>query len=128
MVCKDRKIIISIGSNWEQVYHVKVAKEMLTEIFPGITFTPEVWTDPIGINSDKFLNLLALAYTQLSLKEVETSLKQIEKTCGRKMLDKEHGLVKLDLDVLLFGDTRLHERDWSREYVQRLMGLLLFKR
>lgn len=128
MVCKDRKIIISIGSNWEQVYHVKVAKEMLNEIFPGIAFTPEVWTEPIGINSDKFLNLLALAYTQLSLKEVEASLKQIEKTCGRKMLDKEQGLVKLDLDVLLFGDIRLHERDWRREYVQRLMGLPLFKR
>lgn len=121
------KIIICIGSNYEQVSHVKKAKKMLLDKFPSIVFSPELWTKPIGMESDDFLNLLAVTNTQLPLGEVEATLKEIENECGRKVFDKANGVVKIDLDILMYDRLRLHERDWQRMYIKKLLALPLFE-
>lgn len=121
------KILISIGSNYEQESHVKKAKEMLLGKFPGVVFSPGLWTKPIGMESDDFLNLLAVANTQLTLGEVETILKEIENECDRKVFDKAKGIVKIDLDILMYDRLRLHEHDWQRIYIKKLLGLPLFE-
>lgn len=125
-VAKEVKIIVSIGANFEPETHVKKAKEMLADAFPNICFSHELWTKPIGMRSDDFLNLLAVANTRMPLNEVEGVLKNIETTCGRKGQDKEKGIVKLDLDILLYDKMRLHEGDWQREYVKELLAIPLF--
>lgn len=122
MANKDIMIVISIGSNFEQEVHVEEAKRALGIFFPDITFSQALWTEPVGMESDDFLNLLAVASTHRPLADVEAILKNIEKSCGRKPLDKEMGMVKMDLDILLYDKMRLHEHDWERAYIKKLLA------
>lgn len=35
--------------------------------------------------------------------------------------EKDKNIVKIDIDILLYGDKRLHDKDWTRGYVKELM-------
>ena len=50
------KVKISLGSNINQTDNICKAKKLLANIFPDIQFSKTIWTDPIGIKSDKYLN------------------------------------------------------------------------
>lgn len=122
MVGRKTKIIIALGSNYEQERNITYAMERLREFFPGIVFSGMHWTEPIGIVSDKFVNALGCAEIEdNSMEEVGQKLKLIEQECGRRTEDKSRNLVKLDLDLLQFGDARLKEKDWKREYMSLLL-------
>ena len=46
-------------------------------------------------------------------------MKQIEKENGRLPEDKEQGIVKLDIDLLIADDRILKPDDLKKEFVQR---------
>lgn len=118
-----KKIIIVLGSNHEQEKNVGFAMNQLSQNFPGVRFSRLLWTEPIGMeNSPRFVNALAIAFTDLPEPTVVSVLKGIERQCGRTKEEKSQGIVKLDLDLLLYGDTRRKEEDWERDYVKQLLG------
>ena len=39
---------------------------------------------------------------------------------GRTAEDRRLGIVRIDLDLLQYDDTRFHLRDWERPYVKLL--------
>ncbi len=122
MVGRKTKIIIALGSNYEQERNITYAVERLREFFPSIVFSGVHWTEPIGIVSDKFVNALGCAEIECdSMEEVSQKLKLIEQECGRKAEDKRRNVVKLDLDLLQYGDARLKEKDWKRGYMSLLL-------
>ena len=59
-------------------------------------------SQPVGIKSGPFFNLVVSAYTDLSLAELDRRLKSIEADNGRYAPNRK-GL-PLDIDVLLYGD------------------------
>ena len=73
-------------------------------------------------NSHQFVNALAIAFTDLPEPDIVPILKDIERQCGRTKEEKSQGIVKLDLDLLLYGDLRRKESDWERDYVKQLLG------
>ena len=115
------RILIALGSNHEQEKNVAFAMERLRNFFPSISFSRMLWTEPIGIASDRFVNALALADTDREQEEVERILKQIEKECGRTREEKMRNIIRLDLDLLQWGTVRLREQDWERGYVRLLL-------
>ena len=124
------RILIALGSNNEQEKNVAFAMERLHSFFPGISFSRMLWTEPIGIASDRFVNALALADTDKEQEEVERILKQVEKECGRTREEKMRNIIRLDLDLLQWGTVRLREQDWERDYIRLLlqgdaMGILI---
>ena len=63
-MCKEEQaerveIMISLGSNTNQEANIKTAIEELKKEFNDIHFTEPIWTEPIGVQSDKYLNSLA---------------------------------------------------------------------
>ena len=118
------KIILSIGSNVNQMENVLYAKSLLKCLLDNIHFTEMIWTEPIGIVSDKYVNCMAEAMTAMHLDKLQFELKKIEQLCGRQPEDKERGTVHMDIDILKYGDKRLHLKDWERPYVKQLMVLL----
>lgn len=131
----DNKIIIALGSNWEQEKNIHFAMQRLRSFFPAICFSRLVWTQPIGIKSDRFLNGLGMADLSVmpnsgmgKADEVVLVLKQIERECGRKSEDKAHGVVRVDLDLLQFQSQRFHEDDWDRDYVRLLLQETFFEK
>lgn len=115
------RILIALGSNHEQEKNVAFAMERLHSFFPGISFSRMLWTEPIGIASDRFVNALALADTDKEQEEVERILKQVEKECGRTREEKMRNIIRLDLDLLQWGTVRLREQDWERDYIRLLL-------
>lgn len=129
-ICKSvllvTKIIISLGSNAGQEQHMRQARTLLAEAFPGIVFSPVLWTSPVGMTacSAMFQNGLALADTCFGAGEVQGMFKAMERLCGRRPGDKAQGVVVMDIDLLQYGEMRLHENDWQRPYVARLLEML----
>ena len=116
------KIIIALGSNYEQEKNITFAIGRLREFFPGVVFSSLLWTEPIGIESDKFVNALGRAeIVDGSMEKVNRKLKLIEQEVGRRREDKCRNIIKLDLDLIQYGETRLREKDWKRAYISLLL-------
>ena len=94
------------------------ARKALMNLFPNIRFGEEMTTEAIG---DKFLspfsNQVAKIETSLTIEEIRSLLKKIEKDNGRLPEDKEQGIVKLDIDLLKFDDLILKPSDMEKDYV-----------
>lgn len=117
----SKRILLALGSNFEQEKNVAFAMGELRTFFPDVVFSKMLWTEPVGIVSDRFVNALGKASTCLSQEQVICALKGIERKCGRCKEDKGRNIVKLDLDLMQYGGERLKEEDWKREYVQYLL-------
>ena len=71
-----------------------------------------------------FSNQVARLTTPLSAEEVRTILKSIEKENGRLPEDKAKGIVKLDIDLLMYDDTVLKPKDMEKSYIYKGMKVL----
>lgn len=123
LMTENKKLILSLGSNYDQERNIIEAISLLNKMFAknDIVFSRQMWTDPVDIESDKFLNCMLFTYTSCGLDEVECGIKEIECICGRKNDEKDKNIVKIDIDILLYGNKRLHGKDWTRGYVKELM-------
>lgn len=117
-----KELIMSLGSNCDQETCMSEAMSRLRDMFGNdIVFTEQIWTTPIGIESESFLNCLAFTHTSHKLEHVVKAVKHIEKMCGSRKGARANNIVKMDIDILKYGGQVLHESDWSREYIVRLM-------
>lgn len=120
---KEQQVIIAMGSNYGQIKNIDYAKNTLLRIFANkCCFSHSVWSEPIGMESDQFMNCLCYATTSHAYSQIERALKQIEKRCERSTKNNSLGRITLDLDILQYGDTRLREDDWQRPYIQDLIN------
>ena len=76
-------IILSIGSNTFAKTNIDKAKRMLSRLFPEITFTQPILTEPEEEKySYLFRNILAKAETDMTPEEVIDKIKQTERAVG----------------------------------------------
>ncbi|WP_434503674.1 2-amino-4-hydroxy-6-hydroxymethyldihydropteridine diphosphokinase [Prevotella sp.] len=115
------KLIIAFGSNFEPQINIAKAKQQLSSAFETTEFSSEIWTDPINIKSEKFINCIAIAETSFDLNTVLSSLKDIEDLCGNTIEKRKCGKVIMDVDILKYGDTIMHNDDWKRPYIIQLL-------
>ncbi|MDO4160097.1 MAG: 2-amino-4-hydroxy-6-hydroxymethyldihydropteridine diphosphokinase [Prevotellaceae bacterium] len=116
------KVIMALGSNNNQQANIEKAKEELYSLFgTDIVFTKSVWTQPIGIESEKFLNCLAFINTGYSLEQTTDMTKRIETICGNSKEKRKANIVNMDIDILKYNNIVLHEKDWNRKYIKELM-------
>lgn len=111
------RVIIGIGSNHHAETSVAKAKALLEASFGKVAYSHAAYTEPVDIVSDKFLNVLALATTDLDTASIDRILKQIERECGNTPSLRQQNIVAADLDILLYGEQRMHLKDWKRPYV-----------
>ncbi len=122
----SHKVIFALGSNCFQERNVENAKAMLRKTFGSdIEFTKSIWTNPIGIKSEMFLNCIAVAHTDCDKMQIVSILKDIERQCGRTKEDKKMNVVKIDIDLLSYDNEILREEDWKRDYIQNLVSMTL---
>ena len=118
------KIIISLASNCDQEANIAEARRRLDDIITPRRYTDAIWTEPIhSVRTDLYLNQLVEADTALSADNLEAAFKRIEADMGRTAEDRREGIVRIDLDLLLYDGRRYHERDWDRPYVKKLLGM-----
>ena len=96
------RIYLGLGSNVERETHLQAGLDALAGFLLGMQCSPVFESQPVGIKSGPFFNLVVSAYTDLPLTELDRRLKSIEADNGRYAPDRK-GL-PLDIDVLLYGD------------------------
>jgi 2-amino-4-hydroxy-6-hydroxymethyldihydropteridine diphosphokinase len=120
---KQHEVTISLGSNENQEENLMKAREQLTQLMTEVHFTSAIWTEPINSSrKEPYLNQLCKGTTAFSEGLLCEVLKETEKRIGR--IKNEDGIVVIDLDLLEYDGQRHHLRDWSRDYVKRLIGEL----
>ncbi len=119
---ENKELILALGSNCDQETCMHEAISRLKDMFGSdIVFSEQMWTAPVGIESDKFLNCLVFTHTSHNLGNVTKAIKHIEKMCGSRKRARTNNIVKMDIDILKYGEQVLHENDWTRDYVIKLM-------
>ncbi len=118
------EVIIAIGSNTNQKNNIELADVYIKELFnkEQIEISRSVWTKPIGIKSDLFLNQIIIFYTLCNYETVCNRLDIIEKRMHSSSELKRSGIVYIDLDILKFGNKIFHENDWQRDYIKTLLS------
>ncbi len=116
----DEKIcFISLGSNTDGEKNLEKARKELTRYFPDIRYDEACRTYPINLhNPSLFVNQIALFHTFYSLYEVKCVLKDIEHSCAEIPKDKANEIIRIDIDLLQFGQEILKPEDMKRPYVR----------
>lgn len=96
------QVYLGLGSNLEREPHLRAGLDALASFLIDLRCSAVFESQPVGIKSGLFFNLVVSAYTDLSLMELDRRLKSIEAENGRYAPDRK-GL-PLDIDVLLYGD------------------------
>ena len=120
-------ILLALGSNVAAELHIEQAKARLSAVFPQLRFSRSLITPAIGIVSPPFINCLAEGYCSAPLEEVIAALKDIEAEMGSVSEERKKGIVKIDIDLLQFDNTKRKADDWSRDYIQLLLNELSCK-
>ena len=96
------QVYLGLGSNIEREAHLRAGLDALAGFLTDLRCSAVFESQPVGIKSGPFFNLVVSAYTDLPLMELDRRLKFIEADNGRYAPDRK-GL-PLDIDVLLYGD------------------------
>ena len=96
------QVYLGLGSNIEREPHLRAGLDALAGFLIEVRCSAVFESQPVGIKSGPFFNLVVSAFTDLSLMELDRRLKSIEADNGRYAPDRK-GL-PLDIDVLLYGD------------------------
>jgi 2-amino-4-hydroxy-6-hydroxymethyldihydropteridine diphosphokinase len=119
---ENKKFILALGTNINHEMNMFLAEHLLKKMLPSIVFTESKWTEPIGFTSDnKFLNELGFGYTSHGTAQMERAIKHIERECGSIKAERSKGIVTMDIDILLIGETKFHNKDWNRNYIKELL-------
>lgn len=122
----SKQIILALGTNVNQERNMKQVMQLLAATWPDMKFTTPKWTLPIGMASDLFYNCLAYAKVEESLEELTKKVKNMERICGNTGAERSLNRIQMDIDILLYGDKKLHIDDWQRNYIQELMKEIEF--
>lgn len=116
------KALISIGSNEDAEFNLASCRDLLNQHYEGSVYTETSVTAPYGkVYKNNFVNQLAVIYTEKDKAEVSGELKLFEKLLGRRVDDKKLGVVKIDIDLVVWNDEVLKPEDMKRSYVADLL-------
>lgn len=115
-------ILIAIGTN-VVADRIRFVEVHLEQCFENVRFTHIIPTEPIGerFKGKQFFNAVMAGNTNLAMSEVEEQLKRIEQLAGNTLDKRNMGVVEADIDLLMYDDVKLHEKDWQRSYIKELV-------
>ena len=116
-----KEIILALGTNHEPEINIDKGCQYFVRYFGNVWLSSQLRTEPIGIHSDRFVNCLAVTYSELELNDIQKEVKRIERLCGDTPELRAENIIKMDIDILEYGVQRLHIKDWSRPYMKLLI-------
>ncbi len=120
--------IICMGSNYKPNENLSVAITHLTSSFPDIIIGTPVITPaegkPVHHSQQDYTNQAARFTTTRSIESIKQEFKHIEHICGRTPQSKSHGIIPLDIDILIYGETILKPHDLDTSYVRLALAAM----
>lgn len=110
-------IYLSLGANCgEREATLLQALDILALQFDSFKHTPLYETPDCHGGVKSYLNTVASAQTALMPAEIDRIAKELELKFGRTPTARMRGDVPLDIDLVVYGDTILKERDFNRNF------------
>ena len=115
-------ILIALGTN-VIADRIRFVETCLEQSFEEVRFTQTIPTEPIGerFKGKQFFNAVMAGKTFMARNEVVEQLKRIEQLAGKTQDKRNIGVVEADIDLLMYDDEKLHEKDWQRPYIKELV-------
>lgn len=104
------EVFVSVGSNVDPARHVRAGVEALRRRFGALRVSTVYQCPAVGFSGDDFYNLVLAFDTREDPHAVARALHEIEAAMGRRRGGPRFASRTLDLDLILHGDTVLHER------------------
>ena len=120
----NHTVIIALGTNIDHNWNMTKAMNLIRRIIGNAKCSRRMWTEPIGIASGMFLNMLVSGSCRLSRQELKMEIKSMERECGRTAEEQHNGIVRIDIDILKYDNETEHADDWNREYIKELINEL----
>ncbi len=121
---ENREVIICLGANdGDREKAVVKALEWLGKYLRPMKSSPLYETPDSHGGPKRYVNAVCRGVTSLSLKELEAATKEYEKSNGRDALARSQGIVPIDMDVVVFDNKVIREKDSRASYF--LAGLTL---
>lgn len=117
----EHKVIVALGSNTNAASNIEQAKFLLRKLMPGIVFSGNLITEPVGIVSDEFTNCLGVSRSVHKYVQLHRALKSMESDMGSGKAERTRGIVRIDIDILYFNGDKYHLDDWNRPYIKQLL-------
>lgn len=96
------RVYLGVGSNVDRHLHISAGLDALARFLQAMECSSVFESQPVGIRSGPFYNLVVTGLTDLPLMALDRKLKFIEADNGRYAPNRV-GL-PLDIDVLMFGE------------------------
>jgi 2-amino-4-hydroxy-6-hydroxymethyldihydropteridine diphosphokinase len=100
-----KRVYIGIGSNIDRDRHIAAALDCLKALFGQLLLSPVYESEAIGFFGQPFLNLVIGIDTDLPVRELQTTLRVIERANGHNGNTPKFSDRSLDLDLLTYGDS-----------------------
>ena len=118
-------VILTLGSNTNDArLHLENALRKMEGLITMTFSTPCLTTQAEGNAKGTYLNQMLRGTTPLTLEGLTAALKAIEISEGRDETCRKTGQVPLDIDIMQYDSQQLHQRDWQREYIRKLISKL----
>lgn len=104
------RVFVSIGSNIDREQNILTAVRMLDADYHPLRLSSVYESTPFGFHGENFYNLVAGFDTDQTVEQVAARLVGIEHACGRVRDGKSYDSRTLDMDLLLYGDLKRHDR------------------
>ncbi|GAB6066690.1 2-amino-4-hydroxy-6-hydroxymethyldihydropteridine diphosphokinase [Methylothermus subterraneus] len=98
------RAFVSIGSNLERERHIREALAELEESFGELSVSSLYESEAEGFEGPPFYNLVVGFDTELTVEQVLSRLKAIERRHGRGPESRKFASRTLDLDLILYGE------------------------
>lgn len=112
--------VLGLGSNSvDSERQMRQCIQWLTASFRSV-MASTVYSTPAlnGVDAD-YLNAVAVVVCDVDCQEFNARLKRYEQSCGRTSESKKHGMVPIDVDIVLFDGRVLRPADYGRYYFAR---------
>lgn len=97
-------VALGLGSNREPRQHLEAGLQALEARYGVLRMSEVFESEPVGFCGPNFLNLVIALDTTETLAQMQTFLKQLEESHGRRRDDPRFSDRTLDIDILIFGD------------------------
>ena len=118
-------VYVSVGSNIDRERNIRAAVAALTQRFGHIILSSVYETQAQGFDGDPFYNFVVGFETPLSADVINSALHAIENRYGRQRGNQKFSARTLDLDLLLYGDEVMGDKNIPRDEITRYAFVLL---
>jgi len=105
------RVYLSLGSNVDAEFHIRVAIEALNATFGHCRLSPVYRSRAVGFEGDDFINLAAEIETDMDPMALRGWLRRLEDRYGRDRSLPRFSDRTLDVDILLIGDRVMHTEE-----------------